>query len=165
MAGTLLFGRRRGHLRGHGGACGGRLVALATTLTPQTSQSDTLTNAYKVALCVHLQETNAADAKTVLRCCWRRRRISSCFGGFARRWRRRYASGRTKMHIFSTPIHSRHSFNLLSRVHMPHGASTSSQRPQNTPKSACCASSIVAPTFHQPRFSPARAHATPLHRR
>ena len=35
-----------------GGACGGRLVALATALTPLTSLPDTLTNAYKVAFCV-----------------------------------------------------------------------------------------------------------------
>ena len=52
MASTCLLVARRGHLRGHGGACGGRLVALATALTPLTSLPDTLTNAYKVAFCV-----------------------------------------------------------------------------------------------------------------
>ena len=45
-------GRGEGHLRGHGGARGGGTVALATTLTPLTSLPDTLTNAYKVVLCV-----------------------------------------------------------------------------------------------------------------
>ena len=52
MVGTRLLVARQGRLRGHGGACGGRLVALATALTPLTSQNDALSNAYKVALCV-----------------------------------------------------------------------------------------------------------------
>ena len=68
MASTCLLVARRGHLRGHGGACRGRLVALATTLTPLTSRPDTIGKAYKVALCVRAQGRIAADAKSVLRC-------------------------------------------------------------------------------------------------
>ena len=157
-----MVGRRRGHLRGHGGACGGRLVALATTMTPLTSLPDTLTNAYEVALRVRTQGRIAADGKSVLRCCWRSRRIWGCFGAFARRWRWDDARRRSKMQSFSTRIHTHYSPNLLSRACMPCRASRPSQRPQNTPKSACCASSIVASTFHHSRFSPARAHTTPL---
>ena len=52
MVGTRLLVARQGRLRGHGGACGGRLVDLATTLTTLTRRPDTLTNAYKVAFCV-----------------------------------------------------------------------------------------------------------------
>ena len=42
MVGTRLLVARRGRLRGHGGACGGRLVALATILTPLTSLPDAI---------------------------------------------------------------------------------------------------------------------------
>ena len=42
--------------------------------------------------------------------------------------------------------------------------SSSSQRPPNTPKPACCASCVVAPTLRQPHFSPAHMHTTPLYR-
>ena len=40
-------------------------MALATTLTPLTTRPDTLSNAYKVALCVRAQGRTSADAKTV----------------------------------------------------------------------------------------------------
>ena len=52
MVGARLLVARRGRLRGHGEAHGGRLVALATTLTTLTSRPDTLTNAYKGVFCV-----------------------------------------------------------------------------------------------------------------
>ena len=52
MASTCLLVARRGHLRGHGGACGGGTVALATTMTRRTSRPDPISNAYKVAFCV-----------------------------------------------------------------------------------------------------------------
>ena len=42
MTATRLLVARRGRLRGHGGACGGRLVALATILTPLTSLPDAI---------------------------------------------------------------------------------------------------------------------------
>jgi hypothetical protein len=137
-------------------------VALATTLTLLTCLSDTPSKAYKVALCACVQGKSAADAKSVLRRSWRSRRIWACWGAFARSWRRRTTCGRTKMHIFSTPIHPQHSPNLLSRACMPQRASNSSQRPPNTPKSACCASCVVSPTLHQPHFSPTRTHTKPL---
>ena len=59
-------------------------MALATTLTTLTSRPDTITNAYKVALCVLAQGRTLAGAKSMLRCCWRSRRIWACFGAFAR---------------------------------------------------------------------------------
>ena len=71
-------------------------MALATTMTPLTSLPDTLTNAYKVALRVRAQGRIAADGKSVLRCCWRSRRIWGCFGAFARVWRLYMACTREK---------------------------------------------------------------------
>ena len=71
-------------------------MALATTLTPLTSRPDTISKAYKVALCVRAQGRIAADAKSVLRCCWRSRRIWACFGAFARVWRLYMACTREK---------------------------------------------------------------------
>ena len=71
-------------------------MALATTLTPLTSRPDTISKAYKVALCVRAQGRIAADAKSVLRCCWRSRRIWACFGAFARRWRLYVACARER---------------------------------------------------------------------
>ena len=59
-------------------------MALATTMTRRTSRPDPISNAYKVALCVRAQGRIAADAKSVLRCCWRSRRIWACLGAFAR---------------------------------------------------------------------------------
>ena len=47
-------GHRGGHLRGHGGAHGGGTVALATTLMVETCLADTLSKAYKVALCARV---------------------------------------------------------------------------------------------------------------
>ena len=55
-------------------------MALATTLTCLTSQLDTLASTYAVVLCVRAQGRIAADAKSVLRCCWRSRRISAFWG-------------------------------------------------------------------------------------
>ena len=71
-------------------------MALATTLTTLTSRPDTITNAYKVALRVRAQGRIAADGKSVLRCCWRSRRIWGCFGVFARVWRLYMAYTREK---------------------------------------------------------------------
>ena len=71
-------------------------MAVATTLTCRTSQPDTLTLAYKVALCVLAQGRTPAGAKSMLRCCWRSRRIWACFGAFARSWRVYMACARDK---------------------------------------------------------------------
>ena len=60
---------------------------ISTTLTCRTSIFYTLASAYAVVLCVRAQGRIAADAKSVLRCCWHSRRISACLGAFARRWR------------------------------------------------------------------------------
>ena len=60
-------------------------------------------------------------------CSGRSRRSWVYCGAFARRWRRRIACGRTKLHIFRTPPHTQHSPNLLSRARMPGRASISSQ--------------------------------------
>ena len=54
---------------------------ISTTLTCRTSIFYTLASAYAVMLCVRAQGRIAADAKSVLRCCWRSRRISACFSG------------------------------------------------------------------------------------
>ena len=40
-------------------------MALATTLTPLTTRPDTLSNAYKVALCVRAQGRTSAGAMTL----------------------------------------------------------------------------------------------------
>ena len=132
-------------------------MALATSKTVETCLSDTLSKVYEVALCARVQETNAGDAKLVRRCCWRSRRIWGCLGAFARRWRRDDASRRSKTHSFSTTAHVQYSPNLLSRARMPHRASSLSQTPQNTSKSACCASCVVA-RLCITRNSPLRTH-------
>ena len=56
---------------------------VSTTLTCRTSIFYTLASAYAVVLCVRAQGRIAADAKSVLRCCWHSRRISACLGAFA----------------------------------------------------------------------------------
>ena len=71
-------------------------MALATTLTCRTSLFDTLSKAYKVVLCARAQGRTSADGKSVLRCCWRSRRIWACFGSFARVWRLYMACKREK---------------------------------------------------------------------
>ena len=71
-------------------------MALATTMTRRTSRPDPISNAYKVVLCVRAQGRIAADGKSVLRCCWRSRRIWACFGAFARVWRLYMACTREK---------------------------------------------------------------------
>ena len=53
---------------------------ISTTLTCRTSIFYTLASAYAVVLCVRAQGRIAADAKSVLRCCWRSKRISAFWG-------------------------------------------------------------------------------------
>ena len=96
--------RRRGHLRGHGGACGGRLVALATTLTPRPSQDDTLTNAYKVALCVRAQGINVAYAKMVHGAAGAGGGFERVLGVLAATSTRQVTARQHKTYIFSTTI-------------------------------------------------------------
>ena len=88
MSTTRLLVARRGHLRGHGGAHGGGTVALATTLTRQTSIFYTLASAYKVVLCARVQEPNAGDAKTGYDAAGAAGGFGGVFGAFARGWRR-----------------------------------------------------------------------------
>ena len=79
-------------------------MALATTLTRQTSQADTLTNAYKVALCVRAQGTNAADAKTVHVAAGAGGGFERVLGVLAATSTRQVTARQHKTYIFSTTI-------------------------------------------------------------
>ena len=62
-------------------------MALTTAMTCRTSLYNTVTDADQAVLFVRVQERRMACAKSLLRCCWRSRRIWTCLGAFARRWR------------------------------------------------------------------------------
>ena len=112
-------------------------MVLTTTLIGLTSQLDTLVSAYKVVLCSRAQGRTFADAKLRQRRCWRRRRIWACFGAFARRWRRNVACAREREGWRSARYVWGYYKCVFLFFHLHSAFSTSLQRPENTPKSAC----------------------------